>query len=147
MDPNVTTSIKKKLESVFAKDAHLTIQRGKNLDYLGMGLDFSEKDKVGTDKIKNIKAMLKDMPKDMDNWENTPASTYLFNVNENAEKLTEKEAQFFHTTTAKMLFTCKRAWPHIKKAVSFLCMRVKEPESNNYKKSDVPSDTSERPYT
>ena len=43
MDPDVTTSIIKKLEAVFAKDAPLTIQRGKELDYLGMDLDFGEK--------------------------------------------------------------------------------------------------------
>jgi len=128
----VVTSIIKKLESVFAKDAPLTIHCGKKLDYLGMGLDFSEKGKVGINMIKNIKATLKDMPEDMDVWANIPAETYPFNVNENAEKLTEKESQFFHTTTVKMIY--KRARPDIQPSVSCLCTQVKETNSDNYKK-------------
>ena len=134
MDPDVTTSIIKKLEAVFAKDAPLTIQRGKELDYLGMDLDFGEKGKVGIGMAKSIKAMLQDMPEDMNGWANTPAATHLFETNEDAKKLTEKEAQFFHTTTAKMLFMCKRARPDIQTAVSFLCTRVKEPDCDDYKK-------------
>ena len=134
MESDVTTSIIKKIEAVFANDDLLSIQRGKKLDYLGMDLDFGEKGKVGIGMAKIIKAMLQDMPEDMNGWANTPAATHLFETNEDAKKLTEKEAQFFHTTTARMLFMCKRARPDIQTAVSFLCTRVKEPDCDDYKK-------------
>ena len=134
MDPNVVTSIIKKLESIFVKDTPLTIQRVKKLIYLGMELNIRGKVKVDIDMINNIEAMLKDISENMDRWENTPAATYMFNINKNAEKLTEKEAQFFHTTTAKILFTCKRSRSNVQTAVSFLCRCMKEPNSDNYKK-------------
>ena len=134
MDTEILTSMIKKLESVFSKDNLLTIQRGNKLDYLGMDFDFSKKVRVGIGMEKSIEAMLQDMPEDMNVWTNTPAATCLFDTEEKSEKLTEKEAQFFHTTTSKMLFMSKRSRPDIQTAVSFLCTRVKDPDCNDYKK-------------
>ena len=65
--------ISKKLKFVFATDNTLTIQCEKKLNYLGMGLDFTEKFKVEINMIKNNKAMLKDIPEKMIDWSNTLA--------------------------------------------------------------------------
>ena len=46
VDPDVVTSIIKSLEAEFAKDAPLTIMRGKVHEYLGMTLDYSIAGKV-----------------------------------------------------------------------------------------------------
>ena len=40
---------------------------------------------------------VKNMPEDMELCSNTLVAFYILYIKENAEKLTEKEAQFFHT--------------------------------------------------
>ena len=62
MDTEIVTPISKKLESVFVKDSPLTIQRIKNLDYLGMDFYFRKKGRMGMGMVKIIQAMLKDIP-------------------------------------------------------------------------------------
>eukprot|EP00957_Ditylum_brightwellii_P114072 8697448-Ditylum_brightwellii.AAC.1 len=43
-------------------------------------------------------------------------------------------ARQFHTSTAKLLFLCKRARPDLQKAIAFLTTRVKEPDKDDRKK-------------
>jgi hypothetical protein len=64
----------------------------------------------------------------------TPAGEHLFTVNEDAEKISEDEAQVYHHVVAKALFLCKRARPDLQTAVAFLCTRVKEPDVDDKKK-------------
>jgi len=60
-------------------------------------------------------------------------------------KLSEKDAQFFHHYMAKLLFLCKRARPDIHTAVAFLSTRVKNPDTDDYKKRLGPCGTSNKP--
>uniref|UniRef100_A0A7S2E9B4 Uncharacterized protein n=1 Tax=Ditylum brightwellii TaxID=49249 RepID=A0A7S2E9B4_9STRA len=64
----------------------------------------------------------------------TPAADHLFIINENGIKLPEEKARSFHTTTAKLLFLCKRARQDIQMPVAFLTSRVKESEKDDWKK-------------
>ena len=50
----------------------------------------------------------------------TPAENYMFKVNKTTQKLSEKEAQAFHTIVAKLIFLCKQARPDILTGVAFL---------------------------
>jgi hypothetical protein len=132
---DVVSSVIKQLESTFAKDAPLTVQRGKVHDYLGMTLDFSTPEKVHISMIDYIIDMFLDLPADMDGEAATPAANHLFEVNEiNPVMLDEEMAQLFHHIVAKMLFLCKRARPDIQTPVAFLCTRVKGPDMDDYKK-------------
>ena len=45
----------------------------------------------------------------LDGPEVTPAANHLFEVNDDAEKLPEKEALLYHHHTAKLLYLSKRA--------------------------------------
>jgi hypothetical protein len=65
----------------------------------------------------------------------TPASDNLFDVDDESPLLlNEKESDFFHRTTARLLFAAKRARPDLQVAVAYLCTRVKCPNQSDYRK-------------
>ena len=107
-EPDVVTSVIKLLESEFAKEAPLTVTRGRVHDYLGMTLDFSIDGKAQIKMIDYIENMLKELPPEMDGEAATPAPNHLFEVNTETAKLLDKQkADFFHHNVAKLLFLCK----------------------------------------
>eukprot|EP00957_Ditylum_brightwellii_P098577 7508846-Ditylum_brightwellii.AAC.1 len=63
-----------------------------------------------------------------------PSAEHLFNANNNGSKLDKSQARQFHTSTAKLLFVCKRAKPDIQTVVAFLTTHVKDPDEGNWKK-------------
>ena len=134
VDPAVVTDIIKMLESEFAKEAPLTISRGKVHEYLGMTIDYGEEGKVKFSMINYIKGMLNELPDDMTGTAPNPASQKLFEVDNMAVRLSKEIGDIFHHNTAKLLFLCKRARPDIQTAVAFLCTRVKAPDVDDYKK-------------
>jgi hypothetical protein len=119
----------------FGKEAPLTISRGKVHVYLGMTIDFSIDGKVRFSMIGYMDEILNDPPPDMDGENTTPAASFLFDVDDDCEKLSADTADFFHHNTAKLLFLCKRARPDVQTAVAFLlCTKVKTPDTDDYKK-------------
>ena len=62
------------------------------------------------------------------------AANHLFNVNPDYRKLGEEKASQFHHLTAKLLYLSKHARPDLQTAVSFVTMRVWEPDEDDYKK-------------
>lgn len=134
VDKNVVTEIIKWLEEEFGKESPLTVRRGREHDYLGMVLDYSECNKVKIRMEGYIENMLNDMPDDMEGEAVTPAANHLFEVNQNGTKLDETASEFFHHVVAQLLFLCKRGRPDLQTAVAFLTTRVKEPDTDDYKK-------------
>ena len=134
MDRDVVTSIIDMVGAEFGKEAPLTISRGKVHVYLGMTIDFSNDGKVRFSMIGYLDEILNDLPPDMDGENTTPAASFLFDVDDDCEKLDADTADFFHHNTAKLLFLCKRARPDVQTAVAFLCTRVKAPDTDDYKK-------------
>ena len=64
----------------------------------------------------------------------TPATTHLFNTNDNAKKTDRKRVQLFHHIVAKLLYLFRRTWQDIQTAVAFLCTRARSPDEDDYKK-------------
>ena len=64
----------------------------------------------------------------------TPAANDLFNVNPDCRKLGEEKVSQFHHLTSKLLYLSKHARPDLQTAVSFLTMRVREPDEDDYRK-------------
>jgi len=58
---------------------------------------------------------------------------HLFNVDEGATKLSEKNAQLFHQIVAKLLYLCRITRQDIQTAIEFLCTRVNIPDEDDYK--------------
>jgi hypothetical protein len=103
-------------------------------DYLGIMIDYSEKGKVTFTMYDYLEDILDEMPADMRGTAPTPASDNLFEVGEDSPALNEKESDFFHRTTARLLFAAKRARPDLQVAVAYLCTRVKAPTQSDYRK-------------
>jgi hypothetical protein len=104
-------------------------------EYLGMlTIDFSVKGEVKFTMIYYIQNMLDKLPADMSGTVILPAASHLFDVNDDAEKLSTEKSDFFHRNVAKLLFLCKQARPDVQTAVAFLCTRVKAPDVDDYKK-------------
>jgi hypothetical protein len=81
-----------------------------------------------------LEDILAEMPADMKGTAPAPVSDNLFDVDEISPVLNEKESDFFHRTTARLLFAAKRARPDLQVAVAYLCTRVKSPSQSDYRK-------------
>ena len=62
-----------------------------------------------------------------------PASSYLFNTDLGSKKVNEEQGQLIHHLVAKLLYLIKCTRQDIQTAVEFLCTRVKDPDTNDYK--------------
>jgi hypothetical protein len=131
---DVNTDIIKIINDEFGEEAPITITRLKVHDYLGMTLDYSERDKVKIKMLDYIDKMLADLPAEMDGEAPSPAANHLLTVNDDQINVDEKKAQFFHTYVAKTFFLCKRAIPDLQMAVAFFSTRVKSCDEDDYKK-------------
>ena len=98
-----------------------------------MILDYSKKGYVHVDMTKYAKQTWELFPEVLKSTVVTPAAEHLFDVRDNATKLTDDIRQIFHTITARSLFMGKRAQPDIQPAVAFLCTWVKEPDDDDWK--------------
>jgi hypothetical protein len=134
VDPGVNTKVIAMIDAESGKETAITVTRGKIHDCLEMTLDCTEKGKVKIKMIDFVEKLLLDLPEEFEGEAPTPAANHLFAVNEDAPKVDEKRAQFFHTYVAKTLFLCKRARPNLQTAVSFLCKRVKDCDEDDWKK-------------
>jgi hypothetical protein len=58
----------------------------------------------------------------------------LFTIDETSPLLSAKDADFYHRTTARLLFAAKRVRPDLQVAVVYMCTRVKAPTVSDYHK-------------
>jgi hypothetical protein len=84
-----------------------------------------------------IDELLKECPEDlMKGVSSTSASSHLYNLNENAEKLDRETAILFHHLTAKLLYLLMRTRPDLQTPMYFLMTQVKLPDVDYWKKLD-----------
>jgi hypothetical protein len=110
-----------KIEKKFGK---MTVTRGKEHTFLGMGISFHDD---GTVKIKMkdcIKEAIADFGETISRTAATPAKKNLFGVNEESGALTDSAGKVFHSVVAKLLCASKRARQDIELPIAFLCTRV-----------------------
>ena len=135
VDAAVVTSIIDTLSQEFGKHADLTVNWGDVHDYLGMILYYSKRGKIQFQMFNYIGNMIEELPEWwLDGPAATPAANHLFEVNDDAEKLPEKEALLYHHHTAKLLYLSKRARPDIQTSVAFMCTIVTQPDVDDLKK-------------
>ena len=96
IDPEVVTSIIDLVAGEFGKEAPLTIHRGKVHEYLGMTIGFSDRKKVKLSMIDYVQTILDELPVDMDGENSTPAANFLFDVDEDCERLDAETSEMFH---------------------------------------------------
>jgi hypothetical protein len=118
----------------------ITVHEGDEYDYLGMIMTHNRENKsvrINMEKYIEgvIDVFLMDEPDEPVKIVATPATNNLFKVRNVGEiKFSIACAGTFHAIVAKLLFVAKRARPDILLAVSFLTTRVKEPDSDDWKK-------------
>jgi hypothetical protein len=112
----------------------LKVSRGKIHNYLGMVLDFTVPGEVKINMVDYVKKMVQDFPDESKAKAATPAAMHLFEVNDDAKRISEEDAILFHNLVARGLFLCKRARPDIQLAVAFLTTRVSQPDIDDWKK-------------
>ena len=95
--------------------------RGNIHDYLGMIFEFGNS-KIKLNKVDYVKGMLKDFPLKFkkDDRAVNPAAMDMFKQ-DSSKKLSKEQAEHFHCTVAKALYTCKQARPDIQPIVAVLC--------------------------
>ena len=101
------------LKLEYGKVGEMTMRREKKHDYLGMTLDFSKGEAFIVDIEEYLKKILKDLPEDMNGTATTPAADHLFKMRDNAPKLNEEQAEFFHRVVAQLLFVVQRGRPDL----------------------------------
>ena len=84
-----------------------------------MTLKFDE-DTVTIDMRDYLREVIAEFDIDYTKKVNTPAATYLFEVDDNKPKLDKEKKLVFHRITAKLLFVSKRGRPDIQVAIAFL---------------------------
>jgi len=101
VEKKVVDDIIKWLNDKFGKEGPLSSSSGKILEYLGMTLDYSSKNKVKISMYEYVDKLLTKLPADMNGAAKTLAANHLFNVNPDTRKLPETTAQLFHHLVAK----------------------------------------------
>ena len=99
-----------------------------------MDLHFTSEGKIKVNVVKYVKDTVKMFPEEVKGKVAIPAAEHLREVNDQAERLPEKQAQLFHTIVARSLFCGKRARPDTLPTVAFLCTRVEGPDVDDWKK-------------
>ena len=87
--------------------------QGKVHKYLWMTIDYSSPGKVIFSMINYIGKMLENIQADMKCESATPAAHHLFDIVEDATKLSQADADLFHHFVAQLLYISKRERPDI----------------------------------
>eukprot|EP00957_Ditylum_brightwellii_P210976 15365620-Ditylum_brightwellii.AAC.2 len=123
--------VTKMLDILQKKYGKMKTTRGKVHNYIGMTLNFRKRGKVRIGMVKYTKEIIETFPEKIEGSVNTPAAEHLFVINEDGIKLSEEKAQAFHTSTAKLLFLCKRARQDIQPGVAFLTTQFAQARHNS----------------
>jgi hypothetical protein len=99
-----------------------------------MTIDFNQDGKVQFRMNDYITNVISEAPSEFSGTATTPAANYLFEISNTATKLNAVDSDIFHHVTAQLLYLSKRARPDIQTAVAFLCTRVSQPDSDDWKK-------------
>ena len=135
VDKAVVEEIITKMNDRYGKESPISVHRGPIQEYLGMTIDYTKKGKVSFSMPQYIEDLLRECPDSiMKGPSSTPAAGHLFQVNENAEKLSAMDAVLYHHLVAKLLYLGKRTRPDLLTAISFLCTRIQSPDVDDFKK-------------
>ena len=104
VDPAVVSRVISDIDAEYGKIAKMTITRGKVHKYLGMTIYYSLPGKLILSMIDYIGKMLDNIPEHMRGESFTPPSHYLFDISEEATKLSQADADRFHRFVAQLLY-------------------------------------------
>ena len=112
------------LESIEKKFGKMSITRGKKHSFIGMDIDILENKKLKILMKCHIEEAINNFNEEITRTAPTPARKDLFEIDEKSERLSDSDAENFHSVVALLLFIAIRARVDILLAISFLCTRV-----------------------
>ena len=113
VDPAVVSRVLADIDAEYGRIAKMTIMRGKVHKYLRMTIDYSSCGKLIFSMIGFIGKMLDDIPEDMKGESATPAAHHLFDMAEDATKISQDDADLFHHFVVQLLYLSNRERPDI----------------------------------
>ena len=96
-----------------------------------MTLNYNENGCVKIDMVVYVKKCLVDLSEQVQGKARTPPADNKFIINVDSKLLDQKSSDFFHSKVAQLLFLGKRGRPDLLTAISFLCTRVKSPNTHD----------------
>ena len=130
-DEKVVTEIIKEISKHFGD---LAVTRGRSHNFLGIDILLGEDGLVEISQHDQVQEALNKFGETCDNHVSSPCANHLWDVNENAEKLSKEKSDLFHSIVAKLLYITKRSRPDIETAVAFLTTRVSKSDIDDWKK-------------
>jgi len=111
------------------------LHEGQVHDYLGMQFDYSTPGQCTISMRGYIEKLLEDWTDYLHGAEvHTPAANTLFEVRPDTPPLSEADREFFHSTTAMILYLASRVRPDLLLVVSFLTTRVTCADEDDFRK-------------
>ena len=126
--------VKEVVKQIEGKYGTMTGTIGTKHTYVGMDFEFLESGTVTVSMNGYIEDAISEYPGKVVKEAKTPASQYLFEVNNECPKLDESRAKVFHRIVAMLLFVRKRARPDIQVAIAFLSTRTTKSDEDDWKK-------------
>ena len=121
VDPEVVTDIINKIESKFDK---MTVMRGKEHVFLGMKIRYTDEGTAVITMRQYLEEALAECGMEINRTAATPAKKSLFDVDPQSPRLEKKDAEVFHSISAKLLYVALRARVDLLLSVVYLCTRV-----------------------
>ncbi len=111
----------------------LAATRGRSHDFLGINIFLGEDGLVKISQHDQVQEALNKFGETYGHHVSSPCANHLWDVNENAEKLSKEKSDLFHSIVAKLLYITKRSRPDIVTAVAFLTTRVSKNDVDDWK--------------
>ena len=116
------------------KNVHVKVKRRKIREYLAMNLDYTVPSKVIVDMRNYVKEIVELYPFNHNSNVICPWNGMLFESNMNKKKLTQRNAETFHTFVMKCIFLAKQDRPNVLTGISYLATKVLEAYDEDLKK-------------
>jgi len=120
VDAEVVDSVINSIEKEFPG---LMVQKGNELDFLGIEINLRDDGKVNVGAVKFLRKTVQELEEEIGSpltkKYSTPAGKWLFNVDEKAKSLNEEQSDIFRKYMAKMLWATKRSRPDCETTMSF----------------------------
>ena len=97
------------LESIEKKFGKMSITRGKKHSFIGMDIDILENKKLKILMKGHIEEAINNFNEEITRTAPTPARKDLFEIDEKSERLSDSDAENFHSVVALLLFIAIRA--------------------------------------
>jgi hypothetical protein len=121
------------VDMIDTKFGKTIVTRGTKHVYLGINIKSKDKT-VELDMREQVQEAIDLIKEDCSKAVPTPASSTVFDINENSERLPEQKRKILHSTTAKLLYIPKNVRPDVLLPVSFLTSRITKATKQDWSK-------------